>query len=102
MLLELLVLTLELVVCVQLLVELVLSQLDLVTVSLNHDLLNLVLLDMLIDSILFAWGKRGQFVKPISPRLHIVTVERNSKRLTDLRVIYFEHALILLFFELLL
>lgn len=102
MLLELLVLALKLVVGVQLLVELVFSQLDLMRVSLNHDLLNLVLLDMLVDSILFAWGKRGQLVKPISPCLHIVTVERNAKRLTDLWVFYFEHALILLFLELLL
>ena len=97
-----LVLTLKLVEGVQLLVELVLSQLDLVTVSLYHDLLNLVLLDMLIDSILFSWGKRGQLVEPISPRLHIVTVERDAKRLTDLWVIYLEHVLILLFLELLL
>ena len=97
-----LVLTLKLVEGVQLLVELVLSQLDLVTVSLYHDLLNLVLLDMLIDSILFSWSKRGQLIEPISSRLHIVTVERDAKRLTDLWVIYLEHVLILLFLELLL
>ena len=52
LLLELLVSTFELIERIESLIELVLLQLDLMSVSLDHDLLNLILCNVLIDSIL--------------------------------------------------
>ena len=102
LLLELLVLTSELVEGVQLLVELVLTKLDLVGVSLDHDLLDLIFLDVLVDSVLLARGERGQLVEPVRPRLHIEAIKRDTEGLTDLWVLDVENALVFLLLELLL
>jgi len=83
-----------------LLVELVLTELNLVTVSLNHDLLDLILLDRLVDSVFLAWGESGQLIKTVSSRGHIVAIKRDTELLTDLRVINRGDTLGLLLLEL--
>ena len=102
LLLELLVLALKLVECVELLVQLVLTQLDLVAVPLDHDLLNLILLDMLIDSVLLADGEGGELIESVSPGAHIVAFQGDTESLTDLRVFDREYILGFFLFELLL
>ena len=72
------------------------------TVSLDHDLLDLILLDMLVDSVLLARSKLGQLIESVGPRRHIEAIERDTKLLTDLRVFDVENASSFLFLELLL
>ena len=52
-------------------------------ISLDHDLLNLILLDGLVDSVLLAGGKSGELVETIGTGGQIVTVKRDSEGLTD-------------------
>lgn len=87
LLLELLVATLKLVESVQRLIELVLLQLDLMGISFDHNLLDLILLDVLVNSILFGGLERWEFVETVSSSCHIVTIKRDTKSLTHLRVI---------------
>ena len=102
LLLELLVLALELIEGVQLLVKLVLTELDLVRVSLEHDLLDLVLVDVLVHSVFFAGSEGGKLVESVRSRLHVEAVKRDTELLTNLRVIDVKHTLGLLLLELLL
>ena len=102
LLLELLVLALELVVGVQLLVKLVLTKLDLVRVSLEHHLLDLVLVNVLVHSVFFAGSERGKLIESVRSGLHVEAIKRDTELLTNLRVIDVKHTLGLLLLELLL
>ena len=100
LLLELLVSALELIESVESLIKLVFLQLDLMSVSLDHDLLNLVLCNVLIDSIFLAGLKSWQFVSSESSRGHIEAFEWNTEGLTDVGIIDVENTLVLLLIKL--
>jgi len=102
LLFELLVATLELVEGVQGLIELVFLQLDLVGISLDHDLFDLILLDVLVNSILFGGLERWKFIETVSSSCHVVTIKRDTKSLTHLRIIDFEDVPGFLLFKILL
>ena len=74
-------------------VELVLFEFDLMRVTFDHDLLNLVFLDALVDSVLRALWKWWKLLEAVSPRLHVSTFEWNSEQLANVRIIDLEHAL---------
>lgn len=101
LLLELLVLAFDLVKGVQALVQLVFAELYLVGISFNHDLLDLVLVDVLVNFILLTGGQSSLGKVPRS-RLHIKTVEWDTEFFTHSRVIDIKHAFCFLFFKLLL
>ena len=102
LLLELLVARLKLVELDESLVELVLLQLDLVSVTLNHDLLNLILLDALSDSILGSRRELESLGVPEGPGAHVEAFKRDTELFTNLRIIDFEDGTSLLINELLL
>ena len=102
LLLELLVLALELVEGVQLLVKLVLTKLDLVRVSLEHHLLDLILVNVLVHSVFFAGSEGGKLIESVRSGLHVEAVERDTELLTNLWVVNVKHTPGLLLLELLL
>ena len=93
---------LELVVVVQALVERVLFKLDLVAVTLNHYLLNLVFLNVLVNSVVLARIKGWQCVETIRARSQVEALEGDTELLANCRVLNFGHTEGLLFIELLL
>ena len=102
LLLKLLIAASELIVGVESFIELVLLQLDLVRVSLDHDLLNLILLNVLVDSILLASLEGWELIETVSSGAHIITIKRDTESLTDLRVIDVKDVSSFLLLELLL
>ena len=98
---ELLVLALNLVKGVQALVQLVFAEFYLVRISFYHDLLDLILVDVLVNFILFTGGQRT-LVKVPRSRLNIETVERDTEFFTHSWVIDIKDALRFLLFKLLL
>jgi len=62
-------------------------------VTFDHDLLNLVFLNALADSVLRTLWKCWKFFETVSPRLHVTAFERNSEQLAHVRIIDLEHTL---------
>lgn len=100
LLLKRLVATLKVVVGVEGLVELVFLQFDLVAVTLDHNLLDLILLNSLVDSVLFAGLEGWELIEAVGPRRHVVTIKRDTKSFTDIWVVDLGHTSSLLLFEL--
>ena len=71
-------------------------------VSLDHDLLNLILLNVLVDSILLALLEGWELIETVSSGAHIITIKRDTESLTDLRVIDVKDVFSFLLLELLL
>ena len=102
LLLKRLVATLKVVVGVEGLVELVFLQFDLVAVTLDHNLLDLILLNSLVYSVLLAGLEGWELIEAVGPRRHVVTIKRDTKSFTDIRVVDLGHTSTLFLFELLL
>ena len=86
-LLELFVLTLKRCERVQGFVQSILHLFYQVSVSLDHDLLDLVFLDALVESILSGAFEWRQLVESVRPSLHVETFQWDSKLLPHCRVI---------------
>ena len=97
-----LVAALKVVVGIEGLVELVFLKFDLVAVTLDHNLLDLILLNSLVYSVLLAGLEGWELIETVGPRRHVVTIKRDTKSFTDIRVVDLGHTSSLLLLELLL
>ena len=93
---------LDIVVVAKTLVERVLLELDLVAVTLDHNLLDLVLLDVLVNSVVLSRIQGRQCFEAVRAGLQVVAVEGDAELLTDCGVINLVHTKGFFFLELLL
>ena len=62
-------------------------------VTFDHDLLNLVFLNALADSVLLALWECWKLFESVSPRLHVTTLKWDAEQFAHVRIIDLKHAL---------